>query len=707
MKRVINLCCFLFLLLCLLVLSSVFSGQALSLAGHWQGTIEIPGMKLDVDIDFSQKADGSWKGDISIPMQKAKNLPLSNILLEGHQATFSISGVPGNPTFKGTLSEDGSKITGDFIQEGKTFPFNLTREIDPVVKARKALDGFEDVVNEAIKTFKVPGLAMAIVKDDEVIFTKGFGYRDVETKLPMTTNTLLAIGSASKAFTTFALATLVDEGKLEWDKPVRNYIHWFRLYDPVIAERLTPRDMVTHRSGLPRHDLVWYNNFTASREEFVKRLAYLQPSADLREKWQYNNLMFLTAGYLVEVLTGKEWEDAVRTLVFKPLDMTRTNFSVDDSQRDSDFAQPYRESEGKVEKIPFRNITNMGPAGSINSSVNEMSNWLIVHLNNGKFKNKQIIDAATLEDMHLSHMPTGATPSRPEISPADYGMGWFVDSYRGQRRVHHGGNIDGFSAMVSMLPQDGFGFVVLTNKNGTPLPELIIRTTTDRLLELEPIDWLGEAAKRKAEGEEAEKKAKQKKQIRRKPGTKLSHKIEEYVGDYSHPGYGELKVFLKDNRLAFTYNGITTPLNHWHYETFNGGKADDPTFEDMKLTFRTDVNGNVASLVASFEPSTDDIVFKNKPDARLFDPEYLKQFTGKYEFLSQTFTVSLKGNSLTLYVPGQPVYDLVPDLGGDFFLKQYKIISLRFILDDKGNVPGFELNQPSGVFDAKRVKEKE
>ncbi len=703
MKRVINLSCFLFLLLCLLVLSSVFSGQALSLAGHWEGAIEIPGMKLDVDIDLSQKADGSWKGDISIPVQKVKNLPLSNINLEGLQVTFSISGVPGNPTFKGTLSEDGSKITGDFTQEGKTFPFNLAREIDPAVKARKTLDGFEAVVNEALKTFKVPGLAMAIVKDDEVIFTKGFGYRDVEAKLPMTTDTLLAIGSASKAFTTFALATLVDEGKLEWDKPVRNYIHWFRLYDPVMAERLTPRDMVTHRSGLPRHDMVWYNNFTASREEFVKRLAYLQPSADLREKWQYNNLMFLTAGYLVEVLTGKEWEDAIRTLVFKPLDMTRTNFSVEDSQKDSDFAQPYRESDGKVEKIPFRNITNIGPAGSINSSVNKMSNWLIVHLNNGKFKEKQIIDAATLEDMHLSHMPTGATPSRPEISPADYGMGWFVDSYRGHRRVHHGGNIDGFSAMVSMLPQDGFGFVVLTNKNGTPLPELIIRTTTDRLLEMESIDWLGEAAKRKAEGEEAEKKAKQKKQIRRKPGTKLSHKIEEYAGDYSHPGYGELKVFLKDNRLAFTYNGITTPLDHWHYETFNGGKADDSTFEDMKLTFRTDVNGNVASLVASFEPSTDDIVFKNKPDARLFDPEYLKQFAGKYQLLSQTFTVSLKGNGLTLYVPGQPVYDLVPDLGGDFFLKQYKIISLEFILDDKGNVTGLELNQPNGVFDAKRI----
>lgn len=705
MKRLFNLSLVLVLLLFLWTPGALYCKEALSLAGHWEGTIDIPGMKLEVDIDFSQDAHGSWKGDISIPMQKAKDLPLANIGIEGNKVTFSISGVPGDPTFKGTFSEDGNTISGNFTQGGKTFPFTLTRKADPVAKAKKALEGFDDIVNDAIKTFKVPGLAIAIVKDDEVIFSRAFGHRDVEQKLPLTADTLLAIGSSSKAFTTFALGVLVDEGKLEWDKPVRNYIPWFRLYDPVMGERLTPRDLVTHRSGLPRHDLVWYNNFTASREEFVRRLAHLEPSADLREKFQYNNLMYLTAGYLVEVLTGKEWEDSIRALVFEPLGMTRTNFSVEDSQKDNDFAQPYREEEGKIKKIPFRNITNIGPAGSINSSVNEMSNWLIVHLYGGKFKNKQIINPTTLEDMHLAHMPTGATPSRPEISPADYGMGWFVDNYRGHRRVHHGGNIDGFTAMVSMLPQDGFGFVVLSNKNGTPVPELIIRTAADILLELEPVDWLGEAAKRKAEGEEAEKKAKEKKHVRQKPGTKPAHKLEEYVGDYEHPGYGEIKVFLKDNKLTFTYNGITTPLEHWHYETFNGGEADDPTFKDSKLTFRTDAKGSVAEITAPFEPSADEIIFNKKPDARFFDPEYLKQFTGQYKLLSQTFTVNLKGDSLTLHVPGQPLYDLVPDLGGEFFFKQFKIISLRFIMDEQGNVTKFEMYQPGGVFEAERITE--
>jgi len=706
MRRLVNLSFILILLLFLWTPAAFYCEEALSLAGHWEGTIEIPGMKLDVDIDFSQEADGSWKGDISIPLQNAKDLPLENISIEGNQITFSISGFPGDPTLKGTFSEDGNTIGGDFTQGGNTFPFTLKREADPAAKAKKALEGFDDIVNDTIKTFKVPGLAMAVVKDDQVIFAKGFGYRDAEQKMPMTADTLLAIGSSSKAFTTFALGVLVDEGKLEWDKPARNYIPWFRLYDPVMGERLTPRDMVTHRSGLPRHDLVWYNNFTASREEFVRRLAHLQPSADLREKFQYNNLMYITAGYLVEVLTGKKWEDSIRALVFEPLSMNRTNFSVEDSQKDNDFAQPYREEEGKIEKIPFRNITNIGPAGSINSCVNEMSNWLIVHLYGGKFKDKQIINPTTLEDMHLAHMPTSGTPTRPEISPADYGMGWFVDNYRGHRRVHHGGNIDGFTSMVSMLPQDGFGFVVLSNKNGTPVPELVIRTAADILLELEPVDWIVEAAKRKAEREEAEKEAREKKYVRQKPGTQPAHKLEEYVGDYEHPGYGEIKVFLKDKKLSFSYNGITTPIEHWHYETFNGCEADDPTFEDSKLTFRTDAKGNVAEIVAPFEPTIDEIIFKKKPDARFFDPEYLKQFVGKYKLMSQTFTVNLKGESLTLHVPRQPLHDLVPDLGGEFFFKQIRIISLRFIMDEQGNVTKFELYQPGGVFEVERITEK-
>lgn len=681
------------------------AGDTQSLEGHWEGSIDIPGMTMDVNLDFKAKEDGSWDGDISIPVQKAKDLPLIDINVVENQVSFVISGVPGDPTFKGTLSEDGTKITGDFTQNKQTFPFTLSREASPVIKAKDAIADFDTIVEKGLKSLNNPGVAVAIVKDDEVIFAKGFGYRDVENKTPMTADTLLAIGSASKAFTTFTMGTLVDEGKLEWNTPVREYIPWFRLYDPFATERMTPRDLVTHRSGLPRHDAMWYNNYTASREEFVRRLAYLKPTADLRERFQYNNLMFLTAGYLIEVLTEKTWEDAVRARVLAPLEMKRTNFSVVDSQKDTDHAFPYREHKDKIEKIPFRNITNIGPAGSINSSVNEMSHWLLVHLNQGKFEGKQVINPQTVQDMHLAYMPTGGTPSIAEITPADYGLGWFVDTYRGHRRVRHGGNIDGFSALVCMLPDDGVGIVALTNKNGSPLPELLVRHALDLLLGTETKDWIGQTVERIANSKEMRKEAEEKKATRRKPGTVPAHKLNEYIGDYAHPGYGDLIVFLEEGRLAFTYNDITTPLEHWHYETFNAKRADDPTFEDTKLTFRTDVNGYVAEFEIPIEPTLEETVFKKKPDAKYFNAVYLVKFVGKYTLINDTFTVSLKGDSLTLFLPGQPEYDLVPVLGDEFIFKQVKIVSVKFLTDEKDNVIAAEFIQPNGIFEAKRVNE--
>jgi CubicO group peptidase (beta-lactamase class C family) len=672
------------------------------LIGHWEGAIQLPGTSLAISIDFSAKQGGGLNGFVSIPAQGARDLPVANIVMSGSEAAFDLGGVPGDPKFKGQLAENGTKISGNFTQGGQTFPFALERKANPSEVAKEVLTGFDLVATDAMKRLDVPGMAIAVVQGKDVIYSRGFGFRDVEKQLAVTPETLFAIGSSTKAFTAFVLGTLVDEGKVEWDKPVRNYIPWFRLYDQSASERLTPRDLVTHRSGLPRHDLTWYNNFEASRKSLVQELAYLEPSADLRAKFQYNNLMFLTAGYLEEVVTGKTWEEAVRERILSPLGMKRTNFSVADSQKDSNFGQPYEKKDDKIMKMPFRPITNMGPAGSINSSVDEMSRWLIVHLNGGKFGDRQLASPATVDEMHLAQMTTGGTVERPEISPADYAMGWFVDTYRGHRRVQHGGNIDGFSANVVLFPQDQLGIVVLTNLNGTPLIELIARTIVDRLLKLSPIDWVGEAAAKRAKGEAAAKEAKKKKEVTRVAGTQPAHKLPEYAGEYEHPGYGVLKVELKDDRLETLYNGISTPLGHWHYETFTGMKAKDDTFEDMKYTFQTDVDGFVAAVIAPFEPAVKDIVFTKKPDARLFETEYLKRFLGKYELATQVVTIGLKGNSLTVLVPGQPLYELAPGLGDQFTLKEARVIHLRFVVDEKGSVTAVEFRQPNGVFIANR-----
>jgi len=497
MVAVLGLAGFLAFSVCLSPQASL-AAECKDLAGRWQGEISVPAMKLTINVDF-RRADSGWEGDISIPAQGAKDLALANIFLKDSRISFDMPGVPGSPKFKGTVTEDRRRISGDFTQSHQTFPFTLERGASAEAKAKQALEGFDEFISKAIEDWNLPGLAIGIVVEGEAVYAKGFGRRNIEKGLPVTTKTLFAIGSCTKAFTTFVMGTLVDEGKLDWDKPVVNFLPGFRLYDEYATAHITPRDLVTHRSGLPRHDLVWYNNLTTSRKEMVERLRHLEPNKELRERYQYNNMMFTTAGYLVGQLTGGTWEDAVRSRIFKPLGMTQSNFSVLDSQKTDDFALPYREKDNKIQKMPFRNIDLIGPAGSINSCIEDMTNWLIVHLNNGEFQGKRILKEASCRELHTPQMAIPALPKEPHVSPGSYALGWLTDTYRGHYRVHHGGAIDGFTATVTLFPYDGVGIVALANRSGTPVPGLVTQHAADRLLGLEKRDWNAEAlAKRDA-----------------------------------------------------------------------------------------------------------------------------------------------------------------------------------------------------------------
>ena len=389
--------------------------------------------------------------------------------------------------------------------------------------------------------WKVPGLAVAVVKDGEVVLLEGYGVRDTATQAPVTPDTLFAIGSSTKAFTATSLAMLVDEGKLAWDAPIRATLPSFKLKDPVASERMTPRDLVTHRSGLPRHDLVWYAA-PLSRKDLFSRLEFLEPSADFRSRWQYQNLMFMTAGHLTGEVAGTSWEDFVRARIFAPLGMKGSNFSVEDSKKTPDFAWPYKEKDEKVVKIPFRNIDAMGPAGSINSSARDMARWLLLQTGGGKVGETQVLTGPSLLELHKPQMVVGESGQDPEITGTSYAMGWFVESYRGHARVHHGGNIDGFSAMVSFVPARGVGVVALTNLDGTPLPQIVARQAVDRLLGLPPIDWSARLLQRREAGRKADKGGKAKGAEERKTGTLPARALDEYVGDYEHPAYGVVSV---------------------------------------------------------------------------------------------------------------------------------------------------------------------
>lgn len=482
----------------------------------------------------------------------------------------------------------------------------------------KELEGFAQFVNETMEQWQVPGVAVGIVKNDELVYAEGFGYRDVENQLPVTPETLFAIGSSSKGFTATSAGILVDDKKLDWHTPIRKWLPTFELQDTFATERMNLADLLCHRSGLPRHDLIWYNS-TASREDLIDRLKYLEPSKDFRTFWQYQNLMYLTAGYLAGRANESTWEELVQQRILDPLEMGSSNFSVEKSQKADNSALPYEIPDPKTgarEQIPFRNIDVIGPAGSINSNVIDMANWLIMNLNGGQFKDRQIITEATLKELHSAQMPLvpeamlyPPLETHPEMGQACYGFGWFVQNYRGHRWVHHGGNIDGFCAMVSLLPQDKLGVVVLTNLDGlAALP--VTGYAMDLLLGLEPLDWNSlwrEFYDKILEGVDQANNKLMESQI---PDTTPSHSLHDYAGEYVHPGYGVLTVGCRDEQLVAIYNRLELTFKHLHYDVFLAKSKLVPTY--LPATFSVGIDGSVSAVALPLAPGVKAIDFTRK-----------------------------------------------------------------------------------------------
>ncbi|HEY9669882.1 MAG TPA: serine hydrolase [Waterburya sp.] len=471
------------------------------------------------------------------------------------------------------------------------------------------MQGLREFINEAMQEWKIPGLAIAIIKDNQIIFCEGFGKRDIEQNLSVTPQTLFAIGSCTKAFTTMAMSMLVERGLLDWDKPVRNYIPTFKLYDSYATEHITPRDLVTHRSGLPRHDAVWYKSpFT--RQEIFERLQYLEPTHELRTVFQYQNLMYMTAGYLVGEIAQSSWEEFVQQEIFTPLEMRDSNLSVETSQNADDFALPYREKNDNVERLPFTNIDVPGPAGSINSNAVDMARWLLLHLNQGKYGEKQIISSSNLQEMHSPQIVMTQDLEYNELFYYFYGLGWAITSYRGHNLIQHGGNIDGFSARTTLLPQDNIGIVILTNMDKNPVIHTVTYYVCDRLLGLDEAPWNERMKEKYAQAKEATAKAREQIASARKTGTQPSHPLEDYTGDFEHPAYGILSIKIKDNHLTATHNSINYELEHYHYDIFVEFKlGEEPEF----VSFLTDTKGNIGSLTFRLEPTVKEMLFTRIP----------------------------------------------------------------------------------------------
>jgi CubicO group peptidase (beta-lactamase class C family) len=481
-----------------------------------------------------------------------------------------------------------------------------------------ALNGFDDYVEKAMKEWQVPGVAIAIVKDDLILHARGYGVRKISEPIAVDEHTLFAIGSSSKAFTAAAIAILVDQGKVKWDDPVTKYLPGFEMYDPYVTRELTVRDLLTHRSGLQRGDFLWYGS-DADRDEILRRTRFLKPSWSLRSTFGYQNLMYLAAGQVVAKVSGKTWDEFIQQHIFAPLSMDSSSTSIKAFKTSDKVASPHAKVADKVQVIPWRNIDNIAPAGSINSNVLDMAQWVRLQLRQGTIRNDRVFSTAAAKEMHASQTIIRFEPPYaiwyPEAHFINYGLGWFLSDYRGRKVVEHGGAIDGMRAEVALMPEEKLGLVVLTNLSGSLLPVALMYRVFDSFLGAPPRDWSAELLKATKTLEQQAKAAEKKQESERATGTKPSVSLDKYAGTYRNDLYGDVKVTNNDAKLNLRFGpAFTSNLEHWHYDTF---RARFLTAGDTKIfvTFALNAQGKVDTLVLGM-PGMADYPFKRAAESK-------------------------------------------------------------------------------------------
>ena len=466
---------------------------------------------------------------------------------------------------------------------------------------------FDEYVNKAMKDWEVPGLAIAIIKDDKIVLAKGYGVRELGKPAAVDENTMFAIGSSSKAFTATALAMLIDEGKLKWEDPATKYLPGFQLFDPYSTRELTVSDLITHRSGLARGDMLWYAS-PYDRAEVLRRVRYLKPTWSLRARFGYQNIMFLAAGQIIPAVTNKTWDDFLKERIFTPLGMKSTVTSIKSLANSPDVASPHSKIDDKVQPVAWRNIDNIAPAGSINSNVVDMAQWLRLHLGAGTYQNQKILSAAAMKEMHSPQTVIRIEGNNERLYPEahflNYGMGWFLSDYRGRKLVEHGGAIDGMRAEVAMIPEEKLGVVILTNLNGAILPHALMYKVFDYYLGDRNKDWSSDMLKVMRGVEQQAKAAEKKAESERVQGTSPSLAVDKYAGKYQSDMYGEAILTVEEGKLVLRFGpNFTGDLEHWNYDTFRVNwrdRMEGKTFVNFRLNSKGKIDSMNLENLADF-----------------------------------------------------------------------------------------------------------
>jgi CubicO group peptidase (beta-lactamase class C family) len=479
--------------------------------------------------------------------------------------------------------------------------------LHPGRAAQPALAGLDAYVHGAMAQWKVPGLAVAVVKDGHVVLARGFGVRELGKRGSVDADTLFDIGSNTKAFTAAALGTLVAAGKLEWDDPVLDHVPGFRLESPYVTQQITLRDLLAHRSGYCDPFAMWYfsDDTTAN---VIARLRYQQPSYGFRAHFCYDNAMYLVASTFVPAISGTSWNGYVASHLFAPLDMTRTVSTAAAVAAASDVASPHGEVDGAVQPIkPYwpNNMDVFAAVGGINSSANDMSHWLIMLLADGRYDGRKVLDPAIVQAMETpqaliekdSDLAGWLRTQTPDSRFYTYGLGFFLQDYGGHRLVWHAGDIDGMASALALVPDEHLGVVVLSNMNQNRAPEGVVFEVLQDYLGLAHRDvsraMYAFLTKEKAQSEATTRKL----AAARRPGTGPPLPIAKYAGSYSDPYYGTAAVSAEDGHLVLRLGNpmFVGDLEHWNGDTFHV-RWRYRFYGDTYVTFDVDALGEPTRL---------------------------------------------------------------------------------------------------------------
>jgi len=464
-------------------------------------------------------------------------------------------------------------------------------------QARDPLAGLDAYIEKARQDWGIVGLAVAIVRGDSVIYARGFGRRHVDRPEPVDARTLFAIGSNTKAITAAALGMLQDEGKLSLDDPVIQHLPTFQLQDPYATREMRVRDLLTHVSGLPRYDMVWYAA-PISREEIVRRLRHAPPGWSFRSRFGYQNIMYIAAGEVVEAVSGMSWDDFIARRFFEPLGMTESNTSIKAFRPGGNVAQPHAKVEGKPVAIPWRDIDNAGPAGSINSNVLEMAQWLRTLIGGGKYRGRQILSERYLREATSPQTIAQSQPDTllPMVHFDAYGLGFWLRDFYGRKLVMHGGGIDGMLSQLGYLPEEKVGAVVLTNTEGHLLQNALFYAIMERFLPVPRRDWSAIFLKQYEQMQQRQDSVRRATEAKRVAGTRPSLPLDRYAGTYESALYGTARVTFENGTLRLDRGpAFQGTLEHWHFDTFRADWG-HPRLGKSFVTFRLDRDGNVAEL---------------------------------------------------------------------------------------------------------------